>query len=340
MKKFFLLLLVLASLMGTSTTVTSCSSNDKKAPMLGKSQSAPYEMLLVANKEWLNTMAGQALSVVLNSPIEGLPQAEPHFRLTKINPAAFDGTFRFYANVIVVKIGKDYPEPKVRMVEDAYCRPQLILYLEAPDDNSFITLVRERAELILSMFDAREIARERSLLKKTYSGKVQKQAKQQFCTDIKVPLDIDDIKKGKDFFWASDSKNEFRSNICMYTLPLKDMSLNDFVAARDSVMKINIPGDKENQWMETDSRTVTFKATELEGSSIPVIQVRGLWDMRNDAMGGPFVSYVYTDNANSRLLVVEGFVFAPTETKRAIIRPLEAALQTVILPEMQPNTQE
>lgn len=331
MKKFFLLLLVLASLMGTSTTVTSCSSNDKKVPRLGKSQSAPYELLLVANKEWLNTMAGQTLTVVLDSPIEGLPQPEPHFRVTKINPSAFDGTFRFYANVIEVKIGKEYPEARVSMVKDAFCTPQTILYLEAPDDNTFISLVRERAELILSMFDDMEIQRERSLLSKTYSGKVQKQAKKQFGVDIKTLQDIDDIKEGKDFFWASDSKKEFRTNFCMYSLPLRNMTLDDFVAARDSVMKINIPGDKDNQWMETDGRTVSFKATELEGN-IPVITVRGLWDMKNDAMGGPFVAYVYTDNVNERLIVAEGFVFAPKEKKRAMIRALEASLQTVILP--------
>lgn len=331
MKKFFLLLLVLASLMGTFTTATSCSSNDKKVPRLGKSQSAPYELLLVANKEWLNTMAGQTLTVVLDSPIEGLPQPEPHFRVTKINPSAFDGTFRFYANVIEVKIGKKYPEARVSMVKDAFCTPQTILYLEAPDDNTFISLVRERAELILSMFDDMEIQRERSLLSKAYSGKVQKQAKKQFGVDIKTLQDIDDIKEGKDFFWASDSKKEFRTNFCMYSLPLRNMTLDDFVAARDSVMKINIPGNKDNQWMETDGRTVSFKATELEGN-IPVITVRGLWDMKNDAMGGPFVAYVYTDNVNERLIVAEGFVFAPKEKKRAMIRALEASLQTVILP--------
>ena len=49
-------------------------------------------------------------------------------------------------------------------------------------------------------------------------------------------------------------------------------------------------------------------------------------------MGGPFVCYVYMDEKNDRLLVAEGFVFAPEEKKRAVIRQLEAALQTIVLP--------
>jgi len=328
MRKSFLLLLLSLSFITVSTT--SCDNTSKqKVPSLGKAQSAPYELLLVANKDWLTTMAGQSLTVVLDSPIEGLPQPETHFRITKINPQAFDGTFLYYANVLRVKIGKEYTQPRVTLQRDAYCRPQLIINLEAPDNESFIQLIRERANYILQMFDEREVARERTLLQKNYSGKVQQAVKKMFNADIYVPKDIDDIKQGKDFLWASDSKNEFRLNICIYSLPLSDLSLDGFVASRDSLMKINIPGHKDNQWMETDSRSVTYRQLEVEGNTLPVFQVRGLWDMKNDAMGGPFVSNIYVDNSNQRLLIAEGFIFAPQEEKRAMLRELEAALQTL-----------
>lgn len=330
MKKVIVFLLALVSFASTCVTFTSCSENKNKVPQLGKSNSAPYELLLVANKDWLKTMAGQSLSVVLDSPIEGLPQPESHFHITSINPNAFDGTFKYYANVIVVKIGKEYPEKKVSMVTDAYCKPQLILYLEAPDDEQFIQLVRERAESILSIFDARELARERTLLEKNHSGQVFKQSQTQFEATLCAPKDIDDIKTGKDFFWASASKQEFRLNICMYTIPLRNLSLEDFVAVRDSVMKINIPGDKEGQWMETDSRSVMSHEKNIEPDQHSVMVVTGLWDMRNDAMGGPFVSYVQPDYDKQRLIITEGFIFAPNENKRAMIRELEAALQTLV----------
>lgn len=319
--------------------LASCSSDKKPRPRLGKAQSAPFELLLVTNKTWLSTQAGQALTVVLNSPISGLPQPEPHFRLTTINPDAFDGIFRFYSNVLIVKIGKECAEPKVSIQKEAYCQNQLLIKLEAPDDNSFVELLRTRADLILDYFDEQEIMRERTLLAKHYSGKVMSQAKSMFGAEMRAPQDIDDIKQGKDFFWASASKQEFRTNVCMYTLPMRELTLDDFVAARDSVMKVNIPGDRDDQWMETDSRTVSYKSRSLDEGRT-VIEVRGLWDMRNDAMGGPFVSYVLPDPDNQRLLVSEGFIFAPKEEKRAMIRQLEAALQTVVLVQKVANTQE
>lgn len=331
MKKIFSFIILMTMICGTCFTTVSCDGQKQKVPMIGKSQSAPYELLLVANKDWLNSMAGQTLKVVLDSPIEGLPQPEPHFRVTTINPRDFNGTFRSYANVIIARVGNEYKEARVALAEDMTCHPQLVVTVEAPTDEEFVEVVRERADLILSLFDDREIARERELLMKHYSGKVQTQVKKMFGVDFRAPQDVDDIKVGKNFIWATDSKNEFRLNVCLYSLPLKDMSLGDFIASRDSVMQINIPGDKDNQWMETDARSVTFKAKDLEGG-IPVIQVKGLWDMKNDAMGGPFVSYVYTDHVNSRLIVAEGFIFAPQKDKRAMIRELEGALQTLVLP--------
>lgn len=316
----------------TMVMLAACTGDKKQAPRLGKAQSAPFELLLVTNKDWLSTQTGQALKVVLNSPIAGLPQPEPHFRLTTINPNDFDGIFRFYANILMVSVGSDHPESKVYLQKEVYCKDQLIIKIEAPDDESLMTIIRQNAATILDNFDEQEIKRERLLLKKTYSGQVQSQAKKQFGASIKAPQDIDDIKVGKDFFWASASKQEFKTNVCMYVLPLRDMTLEDFVASRDSVMKINIPGDREDQWMETDARTVTFKNRTIEETGQTVIEVRGLWDMRHDAMGGPFVSYVFTDGINNRLLIAEGFVFAPTEDKRAMIRQLEASLQSLELP--------
>lgn len=310
--------------------VSSCASDqkrDEKKTVTAKAQSRPYELLVVANKDWLKTDVGQVLVEMAEAPIEGLPQMEKNFRVTYINPDAFNGTFKVYSNIIFAEVGKKYVETEMRMVRNEYCRPQLIVFLSAPDGQSFVDLVQGRGQQILDMFNEQEFVRERASLEKKYSRAVAQQAKKQFGVSVKAPANIDEIKVGKDFFWASDGKRENRTNVCLYTLPMRDLTMEDFVAARDSVMKINIPGGREDQWMETDSRTVICRIVERNGQQ--VMEIRGLWDMRNDAMGGPFVSYVQADATGQKLLVAEGFVFAPEENKRAMVRQLEAALQTI-----------
>lgn len=310
--------------------VAACSAEKKseKKAVTAKAQSAPYELLVVANKDWLKTGVGQAVMDAVGAPIEGLPQAEPSFRVTSINPQAFNGTFKMYSNIVFVEVGKKYRKAEMRVVRNEYCRPQLIVFLSAPDDASFSTLIQTRAPQLLSMFNEQEFARERGFLSKHYSGVVQTKARQMFGADIHVPADIDEIKTGKDFLWASASKQEFCLNVCLYVLPMRSWSLDQFVAARDSVMKVNIPGGREDQWMETDIRTVTSSYVKVpQSDAASVMTYRGLWDMRHDAMGGPFVSYLYPDDSNNRVLVAEGFVFAPEEKKRPLVRQLEAALQ-------------
>lgn len=309
--------------------IVSCTSGkgEGKKVVTAKVQSAPYELLVVADKDWLKSETGQRLVETVEAPIEGLPQVEPNFRVTYINPYAFNGTFRTYANVVVAEVDKKHAEPALLMQKNVYAQPQVVLYLYAPDNAAFVQCLEKNHQAILGILNENEFARERALLKKHHSGVVTTQAKKQFGVSLLVPRDIDDLKTGKGFLWASASKLEFRQNVCLYTLPLQDMTAERFVELRDSVMKVNIPGGRDDQWMETDSRTVVTDVVSFEGKSVTA--VRGLWDMRNDAMGGPFVSYLYTDTLNSRVLVAEGFVFAPEEKKRPIVRQLEAALQTL-----------
>ena len=62
------------------------------------------------------------------------------------------------------------------------------------------------------------------------------------------------------------------------------------------------------------------------------MEVKGLWDVKNDMMGGPFVSHARVDQANGRVVVVEGFVYSPDKQKRNFMRKMEAALYTLKLP--------
>lgn len=304
--------------------MASCSSgNEKKSAVKGKVQSAPYELLVVANKDWLKTEAGQKLVEIVEAPISGLPQREGNFRVTYVNPEAFKGVFQFYANILVVKVDMKYEESRMTLEKDLYARPQVVEGLYAPTDWAFVRLLEAHKKDILRHFNENEFARERKFLEKNYNGAVMAQVKKQFGVSINVPQDVDDMKIGENFLWASASKKDFQQNVCIYTLPWSNnLSFED---VRDSVMKVNIPGDREDQWMETDRRTVMID----DITRTDLLVVRGLWDMRNDAMGGPFVSYCYVDTIRNRFLIVEGFAFAPDKKKRPIMRQLEAALQTV-----------
>jgi len=59
------------------------------------------------------------------------------------------------------------------------------------------------------------------------------------------------------------------------------------------------------------------------------LEARGIWEIVNDFMAGPFMSYLIHNPETNELLFVDGFVYAPGETKRDVMQELEVILATV-----------
>lgn len=122
-------------------------------------------------------------------------------------------------------------------------------------------------------------------------------------------------------------------NFVMYSYPYTDketFTKEYFVNKRDSVMKVNIPGEREGMYMATDSMFVDVENIMVKGEYAQ--EVRGLWQMEGDMMGGPFVSHVRVDRPNGRVVVVEAFIYSPDKLKRNLMRQMEASLYTLRLP--------
>ena len=69
------------------------------------------------------------------------------------------------------------------------------------------------------------------------------------------------------------------------------------------------------------------KKVNIAGKS--AIETRGLWIVKDDFMGGPFLSYTIIDKTNHRILIIEGFSYAPSSKKRDFVFELEAILKTI-----------
>ena len=59
------------------------------------------------------------------------------------------------------------------------------------------------------------------------------------------------------------------------------------------------------------------------------MQIRGWWDVEGDFMGGPSYIRAVVDEANSRIVFAEGFLFYPNEDKALEMRELEILVNTL-----------
>lgn len=93
-----------------------------------------------------------------------------------------------------------------------------------------------------------------------------------------------------------------------------------WVELRDSVMKRNIPGSTPENWMTTtreNGEPLVVQRSVLLADGRQVYEMRGLWEMRKGALGGPFVSLAYPDSAQGAF-VGDGrvYLFARYEQTR------------------------
>ena len=120
-------------------------------------------------------------------------------------------------------------------------------------------------------------------------------------------------------------------NLIAYTLPL-DIDLKTLQIRipkiRDSIGKIYVPGRLPNSYMITEKAyRPYFYLTQI--NEMESILTKGTWEVENDFMAGPFVNYIVKDTQNNRYLVLEGFAFAPTESKRNYMFELNTIITTL-----------
>lgn len=323
---------------GIQKTGTTKVSTKKKLgqSLLPQAGGAPYELLVIMDNAQWERPVGRALFEVLDTDLPGVAQPERQFRMSRIDPSSFRKMYRIFRNIILLDIQNIYSTPKFKFARNTYAKGQMIMTLQAGSEEQLADYLQKNGQEILSFFTRAEFNREVQFLKDKHNPVASEKVQQIFGCDVWVPFELNKFKEGKDFFWASTNKGSKDMNIVVYTYPYtatNTFTLEYFMHKRDSVMKANIPGGPEGSYMSTQHQFVDVTDGTVKGEYAQI--ARGLWRVEGDHMGGPFVSHSRVDAANNRVVVIEGFVYAPESLKRNLIRTVEATLYTLALPNEQ-----
>ena len=313
------------------------ATSKKKSLLMPNASGLPYEMLVVMDDAQWDRPLGRAVFNVLDSDVPGLPQSERSFRISRVEPDGFNSNmFKIMRNVIKVDIQNIYTQPKFKFARNVYSYPQMIMTLQAPDEESLTEYINNNQQSIIDFFTKAEMNREIENLRERHNPEVSRLAEEILDVDIWVPWELNKFKRGKDFLWASTNVGKKDMNLVLYSYPYTDkntFTLDYFLQKRDSVMKANIPGGPKGSYMTTNHDYVYVEDGTVRGKYAQI--ARGLWRIQGDRMGGPFVSHSRVDEANGRVVVAEAFIYAPESLKRDLLRRMEAALYTLQLPQQE-----
>jgi hypothetical protein len=100
------------------------------------------------------------------------------------------------------------------------------------------------------------------------------------------------------------------------------------IEERNSFTKKYTRGPREGSYM-TISKMFRPIAYDLRNNGKDVIELRGLWELENGYMGGPFVSHSVYDATRNRIITVDGYIYHPNQKKRVLMRQLEAIIYSM-----------
>ena len=295
--------------------------------------SGANEVLVVMEKDEWECAAGRALFNVLNSPAKGLPQIEPNFKILQITPENFSSTFKVARNIIMPEISNIYSVAKLSSELDKYATGQVIISVRAPDTTAFVNFLDENREGIVNYILNKELERTAQWLIKD-SGTLQSRIQQLFGINIYYPKGLSNISEHPNFYWATNSAGQGRKDIVIYQFPYTSETVfekDSLIAMRNKVLGEYITGSFDSH-MTTSTRAYNPDYRKMELNGIFRAELRGLWEMTNDMMGGPFVSQAFVNQNTNMVVVVDVFIFAPEKNKRNLIRGMEAALYTISIP--------
>ena len=119
------------------------------------SSGRPYEVLVVMDKNTWEAPTGRALYNVLDTDVPGLPQSERSFRISQIPLDRLQRSFKIFRNIIIADIQPGYyTQPKLKFTRNAYASPQMILTIQAPNEESFAEFVEKNGQTIIDFFES------------------------------------------------------------------------------------------------------------------------------------------------------------------------------------------
>ena len=132
--------------------------------------------------------------------------------------------------------------------------------------------------------------------------------------------------------WFQRETKKGSVNILVYNMPSSSgkIDLKRIIKIRDSIGKEFVPGRNEGSYIVTEKAYRPFyKKTKIKNND--AYETKGTWEVVNDYMAGPFLNYHIKDTKNNRTLVIEGFVFSPSDRKREYMVEIGAIIKSLVI---------
>ena len=308
------------------------SCNNRKSQKYLPSSIGPVnQVTVVMDNELWKGQVGDKLREHFAATAVGLTWQESILTLRQVPHQVFSGPLLSSKSIIYVK--KD-TNNIAELKTDVYATPQRMAIFKGQSDEKIMEDIEVMADEIIASNKAMDLKETQQRFLKSLN--MEGVFEEKFGISMSVPSIYKVGRQEDNFVWMDREILKGNMNIIAYEMPANSFStdstlVRDIVQMRDSIGALYIPGpdvpDKKTNMRTEPAFSPSIFSAEIAGRK--AIEVRGIWDIKNYPMAGPFITYIIDDEPNNRKMVVEGFTYAPATNKRDDMFRLEAIMKTI-----------
>ena len=291
----------------------------------------PYESFVLCDNEAWESGIDSALYRTVGARVAGLPRPESYFYiLGHKSHAEASSMERKYGNLISINIDPIYTEPTLKVEDNVYARPQVVISVNAPTIESAKRFIEEHGAEIAGHFEIGERNRSLADSRRSSMPKLMEQFKKHTGIDMHIPAGFGRANSGdRSLLWFMRDYEKKAQYI--FAFSQRYNGPEDFEGAALERMLINklavVHSDKPGSRL-TISQNAPIYWSEIVANGRLWYELRGCWEVTFDQMGGPFVSFSTLDEERGIITTIVFALYAPEEQQRGLMGELEYLIYT------------
>lgn len=314
-------------------------------------------MAVVADTSLIGSPLGDTLDYYFAGAYPILPQPEPIFDLRYYTPYNLQGEpvlreFRTYLILVDLEnedspttemVVKDLGVEKLRkdnleegygttVGRDKWAKGQLLIYMYAYGEDALVENIRRNFTAIMQrIYQAEKEKIDATAYFKGENRAVMDEIDEKIGVRIRIPATYKTAIVNEDVIWLRDEREKSSSNIMIRRFPYlnqEQLSRKGIKSVRDSLGQY-VSSTAPDTYMKINDLDLPMYVNPTQVNGTYALEAKGIWDLKNDFMGGPFVSYLLYNPDSKDLVFVDGFVHAPGTKKRELMQELEYVLNTI-----------
>lgn len=340
---------------------SACENLERRMAVKHNALGRSNEVVVVADEGLWESDLRDSLEYYFGAPYPVMPQPEPVFDLRHFSVANLqaDVLRRELRTYIVVADLSDEDSPASKMTiqaigeeafdksrsgngygtylaRDRWASGQLIFFLYGFGEDKLADAIREKYAAVATRIHEHDQVQIQAA---TYLNSTNRPIQDSLLKYAGVNMEIPGeyklalVKEGT--IWLRSEYTESSHNLIIKRLEYKDQQqLTEAYLRqmRDSISSAIVRTDTPGSIMGINDEDLPLLFYQKEINGNYTLEMRGVWEMSADYMGGPFTTKLIASPDRNALLYVDAWVYAPGKEKRDFVQRLEQVISSVRFP--------